>query len=117
MLTVKYLAVHPLVAYYACPECLAVVEESAVFVSPDIKHDNYAVGKFTDLYVASVEDKIKIEHHVQYSDGSSNQYKSKIPFQNVSEKDNFERAYFGLRHGKSPCDALGGVTKKAARDT
>ena len=71
------------------------------------------MGKFTDLYVASL-DEINIEHHVQYSDGSSTQYKSEIPFKNICEKDNFERAYFGSRRGKSSCNALGGVTKKAA---
>ena len=56
----------------------------------------------------------------QYSDGcSSAQYKSKGPFLDVSKSlvsndYTFERSFFGSRHGKRPCDALGGFVIKCA---
>ena len=45
-----------------------------------------------------------------WSDGCSAQYKSKLPFFFVSES-RLEWVFFGSRHGKSPCDACGGVVK------
>ena len=53
---------------------------------------------------------------VQFSDGSASQFKSKLPFLHVSETNThgMERAYFGSRHGKGPCDALGWLVKKKA---
>jgi hypothetical protein len=49
---------------------------------------------------------------VVFSDNCANQYKSKLPFYYLSKgKNNIEWHYFGARHGKNPCDALGGVVK------
>ena len=47
-----------------------------------------------------------------WSDGCSAQYKSKLPFFFTAESG-LEWVYFGSRHGKSPCDACGGVVKVA----
>ena len=53
---------------------------------------------------------------MQFTDGCSSQFKSKLPFQHLSETKthNFEKSYFGSKHGKGPCDALGGIIKKQA---
>ena len=112
--------VHPMVGYYKCPSCEeAVVEESVVFITPDLKHDAYAVRQFTDRLDNHIKKRaVDFRHQVQFSDGCASQYKSKLSFMHVSERSvdgsSFERVYFGSRHGKGPCDALGGVVKKAA---
>ena len=51
-----------------------------------------------------------------FSDGCSSQYKSKLPFLHLTELSStteikIERHFFGSSHGKSLCDACGGVVK------
>ena len=36
-----------------------------------------------------------------------------MPFFHLSQMEGIERAFFGSRHGKSACDACGGVVKRA----
>lgn len=51
-----------------------------------------------------------------FSDGCAAQFKSKLPFFHFANANNpikMERYYFGARHGKSACDACGGVIKRA----
>ncbi|XP_069137185.1 uncharacterized protein [Argopecten irradians] len=116
----QQVSLHPVVAYYKCPTCKSsTVEESAVFISPDIKHDAYAVNQFNYKMKRHIQERgVSFNHDVQFSDGCASQYKSKIPFQHLAERGKdgniYERGYFGSRHGKGPCDALGGVVKKAA---
>jgi hypothetical protein len=55
-----------------------------------------------------------------FSDGCSSQYKSKVPFAYLQQLPNklgvdMERGFFGARHGKNLCDALGEVIKTCAR--
>ena len=107
----------PIVAYYSCPECHQTVEEACVFISEDLEHDSH-------VYYAcmrQMKDRLTMHrgisaksHHVQVSDGCSSQFKSKAPFQYLSETENAEHVYFGSRHGKSVCDALGGIVKSCA---
>lgn len=106
-----------MVYHYRCPTCKDnTVQESAVFVSSDLKHDADAVNQFTKQMNEHIQKKISIEHYVQFSDGCGAQFKSKKPFLHLSEErsHSMERCYFGSRHGKSACDALGGLVKNQA---
>ena len=107
----------PLIAYYTCLGCNdAVVQESVVFISPDLVHDAMAVAQYLKKMTEHVQGHVKFVHEVQFTDGCYSQFQSKLPFQHLSETKthNFERSYFGSRHGKGPCDALGGIIKKQA---
>jgi hypothetical protein len=60
---------------------------------------------------------IEIQHEVIFSDGCSCQFKSKFPFAYVSDPQcghSYQREFFGSGHGKSSCDALGGLVKRKA---
>lgn len=57
---------------------------------------------------------------VEFTDGCRSQYKSKMPFADVSFSSTdfgvqFEHHYFGSRHGKGPSDGVAGVVKSAVR--
>ncbi|WAR17069.1 hypothetical protein MAR_031663 [Mya arenaria] len=90
------------------------LEESAVFITPDLIHDADAVNMFTTQMNDHLKESIPFSHRVQFSDGCAAQFKSKRHFQHVSEskEPSMERAFFGSRHGKSRCDPLGGLVKK-----
>ena len=54
-----------------------------------------------------------------FSDGCAAQYKSKLPFFFLSNREfpvAVEWHFFGSRHGKSLCDACGGVMKSLAHE-
>ncbi len=102
------------VSSYHCPTCSERIDESVVFITSDLKHDSYVVKSACDQLALHLQDKgISAEKHVIFSDGCSQQFKSKVPFSILVDK-NTERCFFGSQHGKSQCDALGGIVKKAA---
>jgi hypothetical protein len=109
---------YPVVAYYQCPDCSeAMVQEAAVAISPDLGHDAFAVRQFNKTLGDHLKSwDITFDHEVQFSDGCTSQFKSKQSFKDLSEMvdPTFERVYFGSRHGKGPCDGLGGIIKKCA---
>ena len=52
---------------------------------------------------------------IQFCDNASSQYKSKGPFQFISESSvPYIRCFFGSRYGKGPADGAIGRVKKAA---
>ena len=102
------------VSSYKCVTCDEIVDESVVFITADMKHDSYMVKAATDRLEKHLKEKgVPVEKHIIYSDGCSAQFKSKVPFLNLLDKHT-EIFYFGIQHGKSQCDALGGFVKKAA---
>lgn len=104
--------VHPTVLYYPCATCDNLVTEYIVFLSDDLVHD----APFVNLVLTTTEQHLNdlgIEKIVVWSDGCAAQYKSKLPFFYAAKSQNIERAFFGSRHGKGPCDACGGVIKMA----
>lgn len=109
-----------MVAYFPCPSCTSLVEEKVVFLSSDLKHDPHAVRAFEACYIKHLkEQNEKVDHMICYSDGAASQFKAKLPFHYLSEAQSSlgvtqERSFFGTRHGKSVCDALGGFVKNAA---
>lgn len=103
------------VSYYKCLDCVQQVEHSTVFVSDDIVHDAQAVAQMeTALEEHLQKQGHSFEHKVVFSDGCGSQFKSKVPFSFVAKTPHLQRAYFGTRHGKSSCDALGGIVKNTA---
>jgi hypothetical protein len=93
-----------------------------MFVSEDNTHDAAAVNKFVKLateHLTKVRG-LTIEAQIQLTDGCAAQYKSKVPFTDISfcKKDLgclVERHFYGSRHGKGPSDGAGAVLKSAVR--
>jgi len=108
----QLVTVFPIVAYYKCSKCDHQVEHSSVVITDDLRHDAEAVNHMERLFDDHLGQ--TFEKKIVYSDGCASQFKSKIPFQFVAKSPELHRAYFGTRHGKSPCDALGGIIKNAA---
>ena len=71
--------IHPIVAYYKCPQCDKSMHESLLFISDNRKHDHHAVQHFVTIANRHLLERgLNIEHEVHFSDGSAYQYKSKI---------------------------------------
>ena len=90
--------------------------EYLVFLSDDLNHDANLVKTIMDKTLSHLQLRVAgLEKVVVFSDGCAAQYKSKMPFYHLSTTSAPEvsRAYFGSRHGKSPCDACRGVIKTA----
>ncbi|CAG2223257.1 unnamed protein product [Mytilus edulis] len=107
----QQISVHPIVAYYKCPEkeCkdTSLVTEIIVCISDDLTHDTSAVNKFFQTAFEHLQKSVKIKHAVQFTDGCSAQYKSKEPFMDLSyaETDyNFEteRIFLDPAMGRDP---------------
>ena len=96
-------------------ECDETVSRSVLFISDDLNHDHHLVRAANETLVQYlIHEGVALDHHVQFSDGCAAQFKSKGPFDDVkNESGSFERGYFGSRHGKSPCDAMGAVLKNS----
>ena len=115
------ITLHPIVCYYNCPVCGKNMHESLVFISDDLKHDSHLVHHFVSISNTYLQNErhLKIDREIHVSDGASSQYKSKIPFADVSySMEDFgfpvEKHYFGSRHGKGPSDGETGVVKTSA---
>lgn len=115
--------IHPTVAYYRCleEECTKVVMEHLIFISYDKTHDAAAVHTFVEVANEHLRKRgAAIEKEIQMTDGCSAQYKSKIPFTDISYSNSdlgvpVERHFYGSRHGKGPSDGAGAVVKSVVR--
>ena len=121
---IQQVTLHPLVCYYKCqhPTHSHVVQEALVFLSDDLNHDASAVHHFESKSIEYLREKrdLKLDHIVEFTDGCSSQFKSKVPFADISysqfsHRVSIERNYFGSRHGKGPRDGVSGVVKSAVR--
>jgi len=105
---------------YKCPTCKETVAESIIFISKDLKHDAYFVQAAHKSLIEHFKLRgLKIDKHIFFSDGCAGQFKGKTSFYQLSKmpfKHIQERNFFGSKHGKSPCDALGGILKRKAED-
>ena len=92
------------------------IRDTVCAISDDLKHDAVAVKSFLNVLFAHIG--FTYPHinkiHV-WSDGASSQYKSKLPFLNISNAfgSNFGVVwnFFGSRHGKSAADGEAAVVK------
>ena len=121
---VNQVTVHPVVVYYSCPDCPVrhVVQEAVVIISEDLKHDGHAVQHFVNETMLHLRNNrgVTVNQVVEFTDGCAGQYKSKLPFSDISfsaEDIGVKREchYFGSRHGKGPSDGVSGVVKSAVR--
>ena len=88
-----------------------------IVVSDNMTHDAKAVKEYTSevLKFLDVNRGVTVNKVIQFSDGCASQYKSKLPFQHISEMGMpVTRNFFGSRHGKGPCDGIAAVIKTAA---
>ena len=109
---------HPVVGYVRdVDESLKVI--SFCFLSEDLNHDTgfvYAVQQLLTSYIK--ENFPSIKRFEYFSDGCSGQYKNYKNFFNLTYhvQDfglNASWSFFATSHGKSPCDGVGGMVKRA----
>ena len=90
-------ALHPIVTYYRCPDHDGdhIVAEAITIISSDLKHDGHAVQHFVNMSIEYLRTKrhLNITKLIEFSDGCGVQYKSKVPFCDIS----FSEEDFGLR--------------------
>ena len=112
--------IHPTCAYYQCQEgnCENTVTEHIIFVSDDKTHDPAAVMKFIEVTNTNLQQKrgLSIHRQIQMRDGCVSQYKSKVPFTDVSYSlTDFgfptECHFYDSKHGKGPSDGAGAVVR------
>ena len=86
-------------------------------ISDDLKHDKFAVRQFEKESLAKLKEKGFIpEQIIQFCDNCAGQYKSKGPFQFISDAGiPALRMFFGACHGKGPADGVVGRIKGAAK--
>lgn len=110
--------VHPFVAYYVDNvDTLQVV--NCCMISDKLQHDTVSVHVFIQKFIDFLVTRTKVTKIYYFSDGSAAQYKNYKNFVNLcNHKIDFnieaEWNFFGTSHGKSPCDGVGGTTKRLA---
>ena len=100
-------------ATYQCP-CGAGVDESVVFLSEDNQHDSDFVEICEEKWMNEHPLNVREKKNIRFSDGCCAQFKNKKPFSKLAGTDK-EYHFFGTGHGKSACDALGGMVKNCMR--
>ena len=107
---------HPIVNYYLDKEGKLITEEH-LMISDDLKHDKFAVREFEKRSLEKLKEKGFVPNQIiQFCDNCAGQYKSKGPFQFISEAGiPTLRMFFGARHGKGPADGVVGRIKGAAK--
>ena len=108
--------VHPTVSSYGCPNCDEKVTDNVIYLTDALTHDPHFIDYINDDIQARLQRAMpSLAKHVIFSDGCASQYKSKLPFYYLAKRSpghDVERCFFGARHGKNPCDALGGIVKQ-----
>ena len=116
----KSCTLHPVMIYYRSRQNNLIQSASIVYESDDLKHDYYFVYKVLEQVVSYIQANLEtqIKKITYVSDGCPNQYKNVYHFQTVCHHDEVdfqvpcEWVFFATSHGKSPCDGLGGTTKR-----
>jgi hypothetical protein len=84
-------------------------------ISTDRKHDKHAVREFERISIEELRKRTEVKKIFQFCDNCPGQYKSRGPFQFLSEsRVPTVRTFFGNRHGKSEADGAIGRVKRAA---
>ncbi len=112
---------HPNVAYFICPNasCGLQWKEDLMMLTEDREHCSWAVKAFEDWAFEYLEKEVglKITRIIELTDNCAAQYKSRAPFQIISEHPfPLEIHYFGQWHGKGPGDAAIGRLKRQLDD-
>ena len=112
-------ALHTTVAYLKVDG--KVTHENIVVVSDCLEKNSSSVFAFLKATLEYIKSKYPNLTSVSYfTDGSAAQYKNRCNFSNLCchVKDNKLAAtwhFFATSHGKSPCDGLGGTSKRLLR--
>ena len=109
----KQVTLMPTVAHYKCSKCQQLVTHEIVHVTDDMKRDAHLVKMFTDKSIQVLKDnKVNIRKIIEFTDQAPSQYKNKTAFTYLANSDiPTQRNYFGVRHGKTSCDACTGRVK------
>ena len=114
----KQTTIHPTVVHYRSPtdDCCLVTHE-VVHVSNDLKHDAHLVEKFQSVTMEVLkEHKVEIHKIIKFSDQAPSQYKNKTSFDYLSKVQKpTMHCFFGVWHGKGPCNACTGHVKQAVK--
>ena len=106
---------HPSSISYRCPveNCTQLVLHEIVHISDDLKHDAHLVKKFQQCNLEVLTKcGVSIRKIIKFTDQAPSQYKNKTAFRYLcQQKIPTERNFFGVRHGKGPCDACAGRIK------
>ena len=114
----KQATVHPTVVYYRCPtDTCCLVTHEVVHVSNDFKHDAHLVEKFQAVTMEVLkEHNMEICKIIKFNNQALSQYKNKTSFDYLTKVQNpTMHCFFGVRHGKGPCDACTGHVKQAVK--
>ena len=115
----EQVTIHPSCISYRCPvnDCNQLVLHEIVHISDDLKHDAHLVKKF-QLANYQILSKCGVQIHkiIEFTNQAPSQYKNKSAFKYLSEEARpYQRNFFGVRHGKGPCDACAGHVKSRLR--
>lgn len=111
---------HPVVMYYRKQDGEQLRHSSYVYVSEVLSHNAAMVISIIDKVIAEVKQLIPNVNTVHFfTDSPSSQYRNKTIFDLVSRFPqrygiSASWMYFESGHGKSPCDGVGGTTKRNA---
>ena len=111
----EQVTLHPSCISYRCPvaECNQLVLHEIVHISDDLKHDAHLVKKFQAANINILKKhQVEIRKIIEFTDQAPSQYKNKSAFRYLSQEPiPTQRNFFGVRHGKGPCDACAGRVK------
>ena len=110
----EQVTVMPTVVHYKCAKCHQLTTHEIVHVSEDLKHDAHLVKAFTARTLSVLrKNKVEICKIIEFTDQAPSQYKNKTAFNHLTNYNiPIQRNYFGVRHGKSSCDACTGRVKQ-----
>ena len=114
----NYLCQHqhePQGLHWILPQVTHLVTHEVVHVSDDLKHDAHLVEKFQQVTLQVLKQhEVLIHKLVKFTDHAPSQYKSKTSFNYLTKSIiPTMHCFFGVRHGKGPCDACTGRVKQA----
>ena len=104
----------PTVTHFKCSKCHQLATHEIVHISDDMKHDAHLVKVFTQKSIQVLKsNNINIHKIIKFTDQAPSQYKNKTAFSHLANmKTPVQKNYFGVRHGKSSCDACTGRVKQ-----
>ena len=113
----KQVTVMPTVVHYRCEKCHQLTTHEIFHVPVDLKHDAHLVRAFTARTLSNLrQNKVQICKIIEFTDQAPSQYKNKTAFNHLSTYNiSMQKNYFGVRHGKSSCDACTGRVKQGVR--
>ena len=112
----EQVTIHPSCISYRCPinNCNHIVLHENIHISDDLKHDAHLVKRFQTANIAILRKRcVDICKIIEFTHQAPSQYKNKSAFRYLcQEKVPTQRNFFGVRHGKGPCDACAGRIKR-----